>query len=406
MTDQALVSFMNFLTTVLLARMLGVYNFGIFSVLWICLQYLLTIQVALNVQPMMSLAPQIADVKERRSFLRGMTGYQYLLSTGCCVIIAGAFLAQHLHLIRQRVGNEVLVPYMLAVFAFQVQDWFRRLCFVKERGPALFWNDVLSYLGQIAAFFSLWWLHRLSVGAAYYAIGFTSMAAFAVGFALEDMRATPDEIKRSVQRSWNTGRSLLLATQLQWLGYSGVYLVIVAIVGVRAGGGIRAALALMGPVNVLYQLLDNVIPVRAAQIYAEGGGAALVHYLRRATALLVGFVGSSLLLVSIFARPVLTLVFGRAYSGFAILVVWAAVYMCLALLYRSVYYYHRTVGSTGVLARTSMIVSIVSLCGCVILTRYYGAAGGLAAMVIGQVVNIALPLQAAMRTHGRAVSAI
>lgn len=403
--DQALVSAMNFTTTVVLARMLGVYNFGIFSVLYICLQYLNSIQLALNVLPMMSLAPQIAEPRERRLFLRGMAGYQYLLSAGCCAVVAAAFLVQHLHWIRQRVGNDVLFPFMLAVFAFQVQDWFRRLCYVKERGPALFWNDALSYTGQIAAFIALWWLHSISVSTAYVALGFTSLAAFAVGFVQEDMRCTLRETRRSVQHSWDAGRTLLMATQLQWLGYSGVYLVVVALVGVSAASGMRAAIALMGPVNVLYQLLDNIIPVRAAQIYAESGEAALARFLRRATELLAGFVGGALLLVSIFARPVMTFVFGRAYSGFAILVIWQAAYMCLSLIYRSLQYYHRTVESTTVLAQTAIAVSLVSLCGCVFLTHRYGAAGGLAAMVIGQVVNIAIPLHAAMRARSRAAVA-
>lgn len=400
MADQALVSVMNFFTTVVLARLLGVYNFGIFSVLYISLQYLNSIQLALNVAPMLSLAPQIADPREKRGYLRGMAGFQYLISTGCCALVAGGFLLQRLYLV-PRVGNDALFPFMLAVFAFQVQDWFRRLCYVNERGPALFWNDVLSYTGQIAAFFALWWLHSLNVTAAYYAIGITSLAAFGVGFTVEDMRSTLREIKQSVRRSWDAGRSLLVATQLQWLGVSGVYLVIVAIVGVRAASGIRAVLALMGPVNVLYQLLDNVIPVRAAQIYARSGEEALARYLWRATSLLTSYVGGFLLLVSIFAHPVMTFVFGRAYGRFANLVAWEALYMCMALIYRILQYYHRTVESTIVLAQTAMAVSFVSLSGCVFLTRRYGATGGLASMVIGQVVNITIPLYAALRARKR-----
>lgn len=403
MADQGLVSAMNFSTTIVLARLLGVYSFGIFSVLYICLQYLNSIQVALNVLPMLTLAPQIVGVQERRCYLRGMAGYQYLLSAGCSALVLCGFLVQHLHFVRHRVDDNILFPFMLAVCAFQVQDWFRRLCYVKERGPALFWNDVLSYSGQIAAFLVLWQLHRLSIMTAYYAIALTSLAAFVVGWGVEDMGTSLSEIAQSVRRSWKAGSTLLLSSQLQWLGYSGVYLVVVSVVGVRAASGIRAAIALIGPVNVLYQLLDNVIPVRAAQVYASSGEAALAHYLKRVTVSLAALVGPCLLLVSVFSHPLMTFVFGRAYGGFAILLVWESVDMCLMLIYRFLHYYHRTVETTTVLARTALLVAIVSLSGCVLLTRRYGAAGGLAAMAFGQVVNIAFPLRAAIRARNKAV---
>ena len=68
--DQALVSAMNFLTSAVLTRMLGVHDFGVFSVFYIILQYLNSIQLALIVSPMMTLAPQITDESERAVFLK------------------------------------------------------------------------------------------------------------------------------------------------------------------------------------------------------------------------------------------------------------------------------------------------------------------------------------------------
>ena len=59
--------------------MLGVHEFGVFSVFYIILQYLNSIQLALIVSPMMTLAPQITGKSERAVFLKGMGGYQYLV---------------------------------------------------------------------------------------------------------------------------------------------------------------------------------------------------------------------------------------------------------------------------------------------------------------------------------------
>lgn len=399
LADQVLVSGMNFLTTAMLARMLGVHSFGIFSIFYIVLQYINSIQSALIVSPMMSFAPQMQDAEEHRSYLRGMAGYQYLFSVSCGAAILLYTLLERLHLVRWQMEGSVVLPFILTVICFQAQDWFRRFCFVQDRGRTVFWNDVLSYMGQIAVFGLLWLLRRMSVNAAYYAIATTSLAAFAVGFAREDIGSSWKEIKRAFVCSWSAGRSLLVASQSQWLGAQGIILIVAAVAGVTAASGIRAAGTLMGPVIMLYQLLDNVIPVRAARAYAAGGELSLERYLRRTCSTLAALVGLPILFASVFARPILELVFGPAYGGFKSLVIWSGIYIWLALLYRGLSYYHRTLNNVAVIARSSLVVSVASVSACLVLTRRYGVTGAMEAFVGGQLVSIAILLVFALRKH-------
>jgi O-antigen/teichoic acid export membrane protein len=395
LADQAMVSGMNFLTTTLLARMLGVHDFGVFSVFFVVLQYLNSIQLALVVSPMMSLAPQLPDTGEHHRFLSGMAGYQYLFSLGCCAATAFFFSAQLLHLLPQRtprMETALLLPFMGTVLCFQVQDWFRRFCYVQDRGRSVFWNDVVSYVGQVASFCLLWRLGNITVQSAYYAIAVTSLAAYAAGIRGNNLLLSWRLTKEALARTRRAGASLLVASQFQWLGSQGLFLIVAAILGVSAASGIRAALALMGPVILLYQLLDNVIPVRAARVYAVGGEAKMLAYLRQAFTPLVVIVGIAVIIASILGRPIMSLVFGQAYGAFAPLVSWAGVYVWLGLVYRGLLYYHRTVGTTAVLARATLMCAILSVTTCVMLTRRFGSVGGMIALVMGQVLNLAIPL--------------
>ena len=61
LVDQGVVSGVNFLTMVLLARMLGVEQFGKFSIAWLVLLFFKSIQAALVVAPMMSIGPKQRD---------------------------------------------------------------------------------------------------------------------------------------------------------------------------------------------------------------------------------------------------------------------------------------------------------------------------------------------------------
>ena len=272
---------MNFFTSAVLARMLGVHEFGVFSVFYIILQYLNSIQLALIVSPMMTLAPQITDESERAVFLKGMGGYQYAFSAACCAFTLLLALVEKFHLAPAKLDPGVLLPFALSIFCFQAQDWLRRFWYVAERGRAVFVNDVISYVGQVVVLLVLWRMHATTVTSAYYAVAITSLVAFLVGAKSEDVWGSVHQIKTVAKQTWAFGRSLLVASQFQWVGSQGILIIVAAISGVSAAGGIRAVMALLGPVNVLYQLLDNVIPVRAAREFAKSGRAGLLAYLRR-----------------------------------------------------------------------------------------------------------------------------
>lgn len=386
---------MNFLTSALLARMLGVHAFGAFSVLYILLLYLNSIQLALIVAPMMTLAPQITNEPQRRIFLKAMGGYQYLFSAMCCALALLLQAAQSLHLTRFKIAPGVLVPFALTILFFQTQDWMRRFWYVEERGKAVFFNDVISYIGQVVVLLILWKMRAATVTSAYYAIALTSLAAFAIGAKGEGVWASFLQIKAAVKETLSFGRSLLAASQFQWVGSQGILIIVAAISGLSAAGGIRAVMALLGPVNVLYQLLDNVIPVRAARAFAASGRTGLLAYLRRVGVFLAVLAGIPVLVIALAAKPIMGIAFGKAFEGFAHLVLWQAAYVLLALAYKGLQYYHRTMGSVAVLARSALVVSIVSVGSCIVLARQYGATGGMIALVIGQILNVAIPLRAA-----------
>ncbi|MDH5414420.1 MAG: hypothetical protein OEW87_09810, partial [Flavobacteriaceae bacterium] len=63
LADQALVSGVNFVTGLVLARYLGIEDFGVFTLCWMSILFLHGLQYALIVSPMMSIGPKISDTK-------------------------------------------------------------------------------------------------------------------------------------------------------------------------------------------------------------------------------------------------------------------------------------------------------------------------------------------------------
>src|SRR3569833_1142181 len=171
----------------------------------------------------------------------------------------------------------------------------------------------------------LWRIHEATVLTTLYAIALTSLIAFLVGARKKHLWPTLEQVKDAAKKGWSIGKSLLVANQFQWVGSQGILLIVAATSGINAASGIRAVITLLGPVSVLYQLLDNVIPVRAARAFVAGGTAGLQAYLRRAGLLLLIMVGVPVLLIVVLQKPVMTLAFGKSFTAYAPLVTWQAV---------------------------------------------------------------------------------
>lgn len=388
LADQILVSGFNFITSAMLARMFGIHEYGIFSVFYALLLYISCIQAAAISSPMLSLAPQVTDRGQQEAFLRGVAGVQYVFSTACALIFCLVSGLNSLHLLPKHFDSSITIPYAAAIVCYQLQDWLRRRFYVNLTGKYIFWTDCLSYCGQVVVFAVAYKTVGLNLNGAYYAIAFTSLAAFVVGATLADVSTSVHEIKSAAQSLWKLGKGLLIASQFQWLGSQGVLLVVAAEVGMNATAGVRAIVTLVGPLNVVYQLLDNVVPVRTAKIYAERGRDAAVHYLRRASLVIGVLVGVPIATLILFAGPLLGLIFGRAFVVYAPLVLWQGIYVWFALFLRSLQYYHRTFGSTETLARTSMVVSIFALGMALVLVRHHGALGVMIALAAGQIATV------------------
>jgi hypothetical protein len=192
-----------------------------------------------------------------------------------------------------------------------------------------------------------------------------------------------------IKQHWRASRNFLATWQLQWLGSQGVVLLGAGMIGQQAAGAIRAAQNLLGPINVAFQWMDNVVPVRAALHLRDSGRRAMVTYLVR-----IGVVGGVALgLFALALLPIdewlIVLLYGEEYRPFAILVVFMALYYFFGHGYRMAAYYHRAVGETLILAHASLWWAMTSVALALLTVGALGERGIMLALVAGQVAALA-----------------
>lgn len=398
LADQVLVSGANFLTGIILARSLGPAIFGVFVVLQSVMLYVNAFQVSLIISPMLSTVPKL-DVARRDDHLRGVLALQFVLSVVLALAVwllglAGYLIAGHEALTARTMG-----ALASAVLMFQLQDWLRRFYFVHQRARAACLNDMLSYGSQVLLLLWATLDDTLDLELTLWIMALTSACAFFLGFLMASAALRPafGHARAVLREGWRAGRDYFLAWQMQWLGTQGVLLAGAGLIGAQAAGGVRAAQNIIGPINILFQAMDNTVPVAAARNFAEGGLPALSRYLWRNTAWGSALLLPVMLLLTFAADPLTRFVYGSQYVAYSALVVWQAAAMFLQFYVRQVTYFLRTVEATAVIMRMGAVIAVTSVGVTVLTVHRYQETGLMIALLAGVAAGLVHALVAAYR---------
>jgi len=382
--DQVMVSGCNFLIGILLARFLGLAAFGLYAIAQMYLMYANTFQQSLVSAPMMTVIPAESDALKRAKLVRGFFGYSLGVLVVITLVVQGfAWLLGQVSDGLQMVG--VTMPFIAAMIGYQLQDWLRRVLYVESNNKKVFASDVLAYGGQLLAVGWLGWRGGLSVVAALWIMA----TSFGIGalFIIISQRLLPS-LKNTlhvIRAYGRNSRDLLISAQLQWLSSSGVISVGAGSIGQQAAGGIRVAQNLLGPVNVVFQWMDNVIPVRAAILLREQGMSKITAYLLRIGLVGVAAITCNTLLLALIDEWLMVTVYGEAYRAFAVLLVLQAIYYLFGHIYRMMSYFNRAISNTAALAKASILWAVAAVLTALWTVQLFADRGIMFALISGEV---------------------
>ncbi|MEW5704133.1 MAG: lipopolysaccharide biosynthesis protein [Pseudomonadota bacterium] len=333
LADQTMVSSVNFLTGILVARYLGLEEFGRFTLAWMAVLFVNSIQHAAINSPMMSIGPKQAEA-EAPAYYGAVVVQQIVFSCAVFFLLFAGVRLSGTVFPEWRVEG-LAFPLAAAALAFQFQDFLRRYFFTRGRAAAAFANDAVRYLGQIAVLIWLFLSFRETMDSArvLWVIAIIAAAAAAYGaFTVGRIEVNAASLRTIASRHWHFSKWLTPSALMLWTTGNLFIIAAGALLGTTAVGAIRAAQNLMGITHILFQGLENIVPTRAARHFHVGGKKALFDYLRRVTLLGSGAMAIVAVIAAIAPDYWLALVYGDDYVGYGYLLQWwAAIYPLIFL---------------------------------------------------------------------------
>jgi succinoglycan biosynthesis protein ExoM len=250
--DQAAVSGGNFLTTLVLARILSPANYGTFSLLFLSLYAINTCHGSLVIYPLIL---NVASGKEEE--FRYLNGTAFLHTLALSLPFAAALAGVTFFLHRMEVW-----PFLaLAMVGWQIQESARRTLISGLRSRAAFLPDLLCYVGQGLILLAL---RSTSLVVIFLVVAATSFVAALWQFGIVRFSLAKSFTWEPCRYAWRIGRYILAGNALNMATLQVPSWTLALAGGPLSVAGYQSLLNLVGVANpIMFSVSNLLIPAVA-----------------------------------------------------------------------------------------------------------------------------------------------
>lgn len=316
LADQAVVSGTSFSTTIILGRLTGPSELGLYSLAVTLALFAAVLQEALVTLPYTIFGRRLEGTPRRRyagtSLL--LCGALALIAVASGLVAMGlssaGFLASHL--------EPALALCTLIVPMFLLREFARRFLFAELRMAQALQLDAGVATLHLLALFALASAGALSARTA--AFGSAGAAAVVVAAWYWQSRSAftigREDIRSTVVQNWQFGQWVLVGRVVSLLNSDVLMLWLIALlVNPAASGTFTACLAIVFFSNPFVLGVANLVGPKIAHAYAEGGPTAAGRAVTQSTWIIAAPLVAFCLLVWLFAGRALQVLYGNAYVG-------------------------------------------------------------------------------------------
>ncbi len=394
LVDQAIVSGLRFLTTVVIGRLCGAGELGMYALASSLMLITLAVQDSFVLGPYTVLGSQFMGAR-KASYLGAVLLEGLVLTAlaiGALVAVAAALVVMSS---ASALGNTIGVLAAALPFIL-LHNFGRRFAFAELNTRSAILLDGTTAALQLGGLTMLALGGALSGPAVFGVIGIASaLPGLAWLFKTRKaMRFCLRDIPGDLHRNWRLGRWMLASQVVSALAVYVIGWLLAWRVGVTATGVYAACASLAGLMNPILLGMNNVLLPRVAMAFAEGAHAAVRRLSRKALALVVGPTATIAVGLVVCAPRLLSLLYGPSYAPYY----HVAGVLAIATVLNAV----GLAANLGLLAmersEIGFVAQLAGLCAAVAaalaLIPYFGIAGAACGALLGTAVTAAVLLVA------------
>jgi O-antigen/teichoic acid export membrane protein len=397
--DQAVISLGNFLTGVVLGRLAGKEQLGLYALCWTIVCTTIDLSGALTTTPYTVFSPHLRRF-QRRSYIGNMFLLHCVISVTAAVLLAAASLLYTSE--RSAVGMlRVLLTTAAVLVLLNAREFARRICFADLAiGFALILDTVFLAL-HVAGLMMLWRNEALAASAVYLLLGIIALVQTTTWcFVYRAKIKVTKEWWSEGLRNWHFSK-WVLGSGLLWTLATYLYpWLLAAYHGTMSAGVWASCSAVVAVGNPVLGGLINYLGPRLSTLYAREGHAAMRTYVYRSSVLLVLMLSPFALALSFWGGRIMSALYGPAYADTQPILILLSLNL-LALSFTQPY-------SRGLFALQSakidMVVNLAALvllftCG-VIAVKFYSLTGAAFALLLSTTITAAMRFAAFAKATG------
>jgi O-antigen/teichoic acid export membrane protein len=333
LADQGVVSVTNFATAVIIGRVCGKAELGIYTLAWTLITAATGISGTLTTTPYAVFGPQLVRSRRRR-YLGSILVHQLLLSVMFALIVAAAAALGAWRGWLSDSASSVVVTTAGVILFISLREFVRGASFAELKIGWALSMDVTACLSQAAGMLLLLHYGALTVSRTYILLGVSSAAA-AGGWMILRRRAfrlDKRHCARDFQRNWQLAK-WVLASGFLWMFAMYLYpWLLAAFHGTSVTGTWAACSTIVAVGNPVTLGLSNYVGPKIHNVYADAGAVAMQRSVYRSSVLFAALLLPVVLVLLGGGGRIVTGVYGKAYAGNAAVVVLLALNMLVSAM--------------------------------------------------------------------------
>lgn len=398
LADQAVVSGVTFLVTVLLGRWCGADELGAYALGFTIVVFVIAAQMAIISIPYTNQWRRLPE-GEQKDFA-GCALLQQLLFAG---LVAGtiAVIAVTLWLFgfRERF-NSVLLALSAVLPLYLIREFTRRHAFAHLRMRTAVILDASVATVQISGLVCLFLSDGLTAVTAFAAMGLGAGLGGATALILgrRSFSFRLGMLRRAMNAHWKYGRWVLAAVTAGVLQGYVMHWLLALIAGTTATGIFAACMTVVLVVNPIMQGVGNVLEPKAAKAFAQGGHAALRKLIGRVSLAIAALMLLFCTAVALFGGRLVTVLYaGSEYAGHGHLVFALALYAVASAIDLAPSNGLRAMDRPDMSFRAACLSLLITISAGVLLVSAYGLLGAAYAMFAGAACGMVIRITAFMQ---------